>query len=118
MRSARAITRSGDNVVIRDVSNSYAKDQIFVFDSETGTIQPQRDTKVSLDMGHEGRGRFSHFVKEKDVWHQHFQLKGEYLINERGLVLDVAGGQDRNNQDVLVWKRHRGLNQKWRIDYV
>jgi len=118
MRSARAITRSGDNVVIRDVSNGSAKDQIFVFDSETGTIQPQRDTNVALDMGHEGRGRYSHFVKEKDVWHQHFQLNGEYLINERGLVLDVAGGKDRNNQDVLVWKKHKGLNQKWKIDYV
>jgi hypothetical protein len=71
-----------------------------------------------LSIGDEGRGRYSHFTKEKDVWSQHFQLKGEYLINERSLVLDVAGGQDRNNQNVLVWKRHKGLNQKWRVDYV
>lgn len=72
MRSGRALTRSGDNVVIRDVSNSYAKDQIFVLDSESGSIQPQRNTNISLDIGDEGRGRYAHFVKEKDIWHQHF----------------------------------------------
>lgn len=72
MRSGRALTRSGDNVVIRDVKNSYAKDQIFVLDSESGSIQPQRNTNISLDIGDEGRGRYAHFVKEKDIWHQHF----------------------------------------------
>jgi hypothetical protein len=72
MKSGRALTRASDNVVIRDVSNSYSKDQIFILDSETGSIQPRRDTNVSLDIGDEGRGRYSHFVKEKDVWHQHF----------------------------------------------
>jgi hypothetical protein len=118
MRSGRALTRSGDNVVIRDVSKGATNDQVFIFDSESGTIQPQRDQRISLDIGDQGRGRYSHFVKEKDVWHQHFRLKGENLINERGLVLDVAGGQDRNNQSVLVWKRHGGLGQKWKIDYV
>lgn len=118
MRSGRAITRSGDNVVIRDVSKGNNNDQIFVLDSDSGSIQPQRDNKVSLDIGDEGRGRYTHFVKEKDIWHMHFQIRGEYMINERGLVLDVAGGQDRNNQNVLVWKKHRGLNQKWKIDYV
>jgi len=117
MNSGRALTRAGDNVVIRDVQQKNY-DQIFVFDSETGSIQPQRDTNVSLDIGDEGRGRYSHFVKEQDVWHQHFLLKGENVINERGLVLEVAGGQDRNNQNVLVWKKHKGLNQKWKIDYV
>jgi len=72
MRSGRALTRSGDNVVIRDVSKSSNNDQIFVFDSETGSIQPQRNTNISLDIGDEGRGRYAHFVKEKDIWHQHF----------------------------------------------
>jgi hypothetical protein len=72
MRSGRALTRSGDNVVIRGVSSGQAVNQIFVFDSETGTIQPQRNTNISLDIGDQGRGRYSHFVKEKDIWHQHF----------------------------------------------
>lgn len=117
MKAGRAITRSRNNVIIRD-SNKNDNDQVFVFDSETGSIQPRRDHSVSLDIGEEGRNRYAQFVKEKDIWYQHFQIKGEYIVNERGLVLDVAGGKDQNNQNVLVWKKHNGTNQKWKIDYV
>jgi hypothetical protein len=117
MRSGRAITRSKNNVIIRD-NKKNDKDQLFVFDSLTGSIQPSNNHDVSLEIGDAGRGRYSQFNKERDIWFQHFQLKGENLVNERGLVLDVAGGRDKNNQNVLVWKKHNGLNQKWKIDYV
>jgi hypothetical protein len=117
MKGGRAITRSHQNVIITDV-NANNKDQVFVFDSQTGSIQPKRDGSVAMEIGEEGRNRYARFAKEKDIWYQHFQIKGEYLMNERGLVLDVAGGRDQNNQNVLVWKKHKGLNQKWKIDYV
>jgi hypothetical protein len=45
-------------------------------------------------------------------------LNGEQMVNERGLVFDVAGGKDVNNQKVIVWKSHKSLNQKWIVDYV
>jgi hypothetical protein len=57
-------------------------------------------------------------VNKEGVWSQKFTLRGEYIVNERGLVLDVAGGQDRNGQTVNVWKKSGGLNQKWKVDYV
>jgi hypothetical protein len=117
MKSGRAITRSKDQVVIQDM-NANNKDQVFVFDSQTGSIQPKRDHNVAMEIGEEGRNRYARFAKEKDIWYQHFQIKGEYIMNERGLVLDVAGGRDLNNQNVLTWKKHKGLNQKWKIDYV
>lgn len=117
MSAGRALTRSGSNVVIQNVNKSNYNQQ-FVFDSMTGSIQPKKDGSVALDIGEQGRNRYARFDKEQDIWYQHFQLKGEYLMNERGLVLDVAGGKDRNNQNVLVWKRHKGQNQKWKIDYV
>lgn len=56
--------------------------------------------------------------KTQDIWDQHFNLDGDRIVNERGLVLDVSGGRDRNGQNVLVWKKHNGLNQKWKVDYV
>merc|ERR1712113_371868 len=28
------------------------------------------------------------------------------------------GGQDRNNQDVIVWSLHNGLNQQWDVVYT
>jgi len=45
-------------------------------------------------------------------------MKGDYIVNERGLVLDVQGGRDKQNQAVLVWKKHNGAHQKWRADYI
>lgn len=117
LKSGRALTRVGDKAVIRDYSQAN-NDQIFVFDSKTGSIQPRRDNKIAVDIGEDGRNRYVRFSGTKDIWHQHFQLKGDYLVNERGLVFDVAGGKDQNNQNVLVWKKHNGLNQKWKINYV
>lgn len=93
MNGARAITRSRDNVVIRD-NKKDDKDQLFVFDSLTGSIQPKQDHDVSLEIGDAGRGRYTQFNKERDIWFQHFQLKGENIVNERSLVLEVAGGRD------------------------
>lgn len=71
-----------------------------------------------MEIGEEGRNRYARFANEKDIWYQHFQIKGEYIMNERGLVLDVSGAKDKDNQNVLTWKKHKGLNQKWKIDYV
>ena len=33
-------------------------------------------------------------------------------------VLDVWQGKDKEGQKVIVWKRHNGLNQRWRIVYL
>lgn len=33
-------------------------------------------------------------------------------------VLDVQSGADREGQDVLAWKKHNGLNQRWKILYL
>jgi hypothetical protein len=40
-----------------------------------------------------------------------FRMKGAFLTNERGKVMDVHGGQDVENRDIIVWKRHGGRNQ-------
>jgi hypothetical protein len=39
-------------------------------------------------------------------------------VNEKGKVFDVSGGQDRENQNVIVWGRHNGKNQQWDIIYA
>lgn len=33
-------------------------------------------------------------------------------------VFDVAGGADKEGNDVIVWGRHNGMNQRWRIIYL
>jgi hypothetical protein len=71
-----------------------------------------------LDIGSFGKNRNLTWGKALNVWSQHFNLKGNHVQNERGLVLDVAGGRDLNNQTVVVWRKHRGINQRWRVEYV
>lgn len=34
------------------------------------------------------------------------------------LVLDVSGNRDAEGQNVIVWKKHNGLNQRWKILYL
>jgi hypothetical protein len=47
-----------------------------------------------------------------------FKLRGEHVVNEKGKVLDVQGGADRENQNIIVWRLHNRMNQRWSILYV
>ena len=33
-------------------------------------------------------------------------------------ALDVSGGKDAEGQSVIVWNKHNGANQKWKIIYM
>lgn len=32
--------------------------------------------------------------------------------------MDVSGGVDTENRNVIMWNKHNGLNQQWDIIYV
>jgi hypothetical protein len=45
--------------------------------------------------------------------------KGANFVNiQNNKVIDVSGGKDVEGQNVIVWKRHNGANQRWNIIYV
>jgi hypothetical protein len=44
-------------------------------------------------------------------------LKGAFLTNERGKVMDVHGGVDAENRNVIVWNKHGRINQQFDIVY-
>jgi hypothetical protein len=46
-----------------------------------------------------------------------FRMKGAFLTNERGKVMEVSGNRDQENQNIHIWKRHGGLNQQWDVVY-
>jgi hypothetical protein len=46
-----------------------------------------------------------------------FRYKSGWVVNERGKVMDVYQGKDVENQDIIVYTRHKGLNQQWDIIY-
>jgi hypothetical protein len=39
-----------------------------------------------------------------------FRYESPYLINEKGKVMDVSGGKDGENKNIIVWKKHGGMN--------
>lgn len=45
-------------------------------------------------------------------------MRGAFLTNEHGKVMDVSGGVDTENRNVIVYNKHGGLNQQWDVYYV
>jgi hypothetical protein len=47
-----------------------------------------------------------------------FRFQGNYVVNERGKVMDVSGGVDDENKNIIMYKKHKGLNQQWDVIYA
>jgi len=45
-------------------------------------------------------------------------MKGAFLTNDHGKVMDVHGNRDDENRDIIVWNRHGGRNQQWDVVYA
>jgi len=39
-------------------------------------------------------------------------------VNEKGKVMDVSGGVDAENRNIIVHARHGKVNQRWKVVYV
>jgi outer membrane receptor for Fe3+-dicitrate len=48
-----------------------------------------------------------------------FRYEKGYIINVKtNKVFDVSGGKDAEAQKVIMYNKHNGANQRWRIVYV
>jgi hypothetical protein len=47
-----------------------------------------------------------------------FRMKGAFITNEHGKVVDVSGGSDTENRNIIVHPKHGKINQQWDIVYV
>jgi hypothetical protein len=45
-------------------------------------------------------------------------MKGAFITSEKGKVLDVQGGVDAENRNIMVYNKHGKINQQWDIIYV
>jgi hypothetical protein len=45
-------------------------------------------------------------------------MVGENIVNSRGKIIDVAGGVDNENQNIIVSTRNNKMSQRWTIVYV
>jgi hypothetical protein len=39
-------------------------------------------------------------------------------VNDKGKVLDVQGGVDAENRQMIVWNKHGKINQQWDLVYT
>jgi hypothetical protein len=44
-------------------------------------------------------------------WFQMFKYLNGNIVNEKGKAMDVQGGHDSENRNILMWNKHNGLNQ-------
>jgi hypothetical protein len=54
----------------------------------------------------------------KSRWWNHFKVDNEFFVNEKGKVMDIEGGVDAENRNIIVHRRHGKVNQRWQIIYV
>jgi hypothetical protein len=47
-----------------------------------------------------------------------FRYQGALIVNEHGKVVDIQGGVDAENRNIIVWNKHGKLNQQFDIIYV
>jgi len=107
----------GRNVVLKTVSKGRNTQQWF-FDSNTRTIKSQQFKDRSFDIQNAGRSNNLQVWKTNARWFQLFRYRDGYMQNEKGKVFDVSGGHDSENRNVILWNKHKGLNQQWDIVYV
>jgi hypothetical protein len=68
--------------------------------------------------GNGGQNNFKITSSITSRWWQMFRMKGAFITNEHGKVVDVSGGKDNENQNIIVWNKHGGVNQQFDIVYV
>jgi hypothetical protein len=44
--------------------------------------------------------------------------EGAFIANEKGKVIDVSGGLDNENQNIVVSAKNGKVNQRWRVIYA
>lgn len=89
--------RSRNIVIMRRTTR---KSQLFRFDNVAKTIKSLAYKNYSLQIAGEGRSRNVNVYLTNSRWFQLWKLKGEFIYNEKGKVLDVSGGRDTDRRNV------------------
>ena len=93
--------------------------QVWWFDQKTKTIKSKRYGNKSFNIVSQGRARDMQVYNTNSQWYQIFKYQNKQFLNaQNGKALDVSGGKDIEGQQVIVWKRHNGQNQKWNVVYL
>jgi len=115
MQCGLTIDIAGNSLVVKRKNGT--KTQNWIFHDDKRTIESLEFPEMSLAVHASGKNRHLTVGKTTNQWFQQFRYINGNIVNQRGLVLEVEGNQCREGQQVLVWKKHNGRNQRWLVKY-
>jgi len=93
--------------------------QQWYFDEVSKTIKNNQWKSHSLDIQGNGGSANVRCTTTNSRWWQLFKKEGTFVRNiKNAKVLDVAGGVDGEQKNVIVHQAHGKVNQQWDIVYV
>ena len=107
----------GRNLVIKRLART-RNTQKFVFDQTSKTIRSVAYKGRSFDIQNAGSSSNLQMWTTNSRWFQLFYLRGNNIVNTRGKYVDVQGGQDTENRNVIVWTKSGKVSQEWWIRYL
>merc|ERR1711881_84437 len=51
-------------------------------------------------------------------WWYMFRMQNAFFTNEKGKVMDVSGGVDAENRNIIMYRKHGKINQQWDLIYA
>jgi hypothetical protein len=119
MPMQRVITVTGGRNLVTKTHNRQDNNQIFFLDPATKTIKSVAQNTKSIDIQNSGGSANLQIWNTNARWFQLFKYDNGAIVNiKNGKAMDVSGNHDRENQNVVMFKRHNALNQQWDIVYL
>jgi hypothetical protein len=116
MAGKRYLDILGRNMVIKTKNGKNT--QKWYFHQQSLTIR-SRSNNQSWDIASSGRSSNMQVYSTSSKWWQIFRYRGHHFINvQNKKALDVTGNKDQEGNNVQVYRKHNGRNQRWRILYV
>lgn len=101
----------GTNLVLKTFSRT-DNNQFFFLDPSTKTIKSVGDQSKSIDIQNSGSSANLQVWRTNARWFQLFKYDKGAIVNVKdGRAMDVSGNHDRENQNIVMFKRHNALNQ-------
>ena len=93
--------------------------QTWWFDQKSLTIRTKLNNQ-SWDIKSAGKTNDMQIWSTNSGWFQIFRYVEKQFCNIRNnnKCLDVHGGKDEEGRHIIVWNKHKGANQRWKIIYV
>lgn len=101
----------GRNLVVSTLDRT-KESQIFFLDPKSKTIKSVAEKESSIDIQRAGTSSNLQIWATNARWFQLFKYVDGYMVNvKNNKVFDISGGKDVEGQNLIIFKKHGGLNQ-------